>query len=97
VAQGVGPEFKPQYCKNKRDGGLKRMMEGVNLSMIYLIHCRNLCTCYNIPIPSTTIKEKKREKRLQRCSGMYALTHKEPRPANRHGKHLPGVMFLALP
>jgi hypothetical protein len=21
VAQGVGPEFKPQYCKNKKGGG----------------------------------------------------------------------------
>jgi hypothetical protein len=26
--------------------------------MIYLIHCKNLCTCYNVPSPIKTIKEK---------------------------------------
>jgi hypothetical protein len=27
-------------------------------SMIYLIHYKNLCKCYNVPIPSTAIKKK---------------------------------------
>jgi hypothetical protein len=34
--------------------GRGRMVEGVNSSMIYLIHCKNLCKCYNVPPPSTT-------------------------------------------
>jgi hypothetical protein len=28
--------------------------------MIYLIHCKNLCKCYNVPPPSTTEKKKKK-------------------------------------
>jgi hypothetical protein len=27
--------------------------------MIYLIHCENLCKCYNVPPPSTRIEKKK--------------------------------------
>jgi hypothetical protein len=34
-------------------------VEGVNSSMIYLIQCKNLCKCHNVPPPSTTIKKKK--------------------------------------
>jgi hypothetical protein len=30
-------------------GGWRRMMEGMNSSMIYLIYCKNFCKCYNIP------------------------------------------------
>jgi hypothetical protein len=37
----------------KRSGG-----EGVNSSMIYLIHCKDICKCHNVTQPSTTIKEK---------------------------------------
>jgi hypothetical protein len=36
----------------------RRMVEGVNSSMIYLIHYRSFCNCYNVPPPSTTIKIK---------------------------------------
>jgi hypothetical protein len=32
--------------------GLRRMVEGVNSSMIYLIYCKNLCKCHNIPHPA---------------------------------------------
>jgi hypothetical protein len=32
---------------------------GVNSNMIYLIHCKYLCKCYNLPTPSTTITKKK--------------------------------------
>jgi hypothetical protein len=38
-----------------RDGGGRREMEGVNSSMIYLTYCKNLCKCYSVPPPSTTI------------------------------------------
>jgi septal ring factor EnvC (AmiA/AmiB activator) len=27
-------------------------VEGANSSMIYLVHCKNLCKCYNVPPPS---------------------------------------------
>jgi hypothetical protein len=33
-------------------------VEGVNSSMIYLIHCKDLCKCHNVPPPITTIKKK---------------------------------------
>jgi hypothetical protein len=33
------------------------MAEGVNSSMIYLIHCKNSCKCHNVPPPSTAIKK----------------------------------------
>jgi hypothetical protein len=37
------------------------MMEGVNSSMIYLIH-KNFCKCHNVPPLSTTmIKEKEKK------------------------------------
>jgi hypothetical protein len=39
--------------------GVGREAEGKNSSMIYLVHCKNLCKCYNVPTPSTTIKKKK--------------------------------------
>jgi hypothetical protein len=35
-------------------------LEEENSSKMYLIHCKNLCKCYNIPPPSTIEKEKKR-------------------------------------
>jgi hypothetical protein len=34
-------------------------VEGVNSSMIYLIHCKNFYNCYNVPPLSTIIKKKK--------------------------------------
>jgi hypothetical protein len=37
--------------------GKMRAVEGVNSSMIYLIYCKNLCKCYNVPPPSTAIKK----------------------------------------
>jgi hypothetical protein len=35
------------------------MVEEVNSHMRYLIHCKNLCKCHNVPSPVTTIKETK--------------------------------------
>jgi hypothetical protein len=34
--------------------GWKKMMEGVNLIMIFLINYKNFCKCHNVPLPSTT-------------------------------------------
>jgi hypothetical protein len=42
-----------------RGGGIKERDKGVNLSMIYLVHCKNLCKCHNVPPPSTAIEENK--------------------------------------
>jgi hypothetical protein len=37
--------------------GIKESCRGMNSSMIYLVHCKNFCKCYNVPLPSTTIKK----------------------------------------
>jgi hypothetical protein len=34
------------------------MKEGVNSSLIYLIHSKNFCKCHNVCPPSTIIKNK---------------------------------------
>jgi hypothetical protein len=39
--------------------GWRREVEGGNSSLMYLIHCKNLCKCYNVPTPSTTKKNEK--------------------------------------
>jgi hypothetical protein len=39
---------------------MKESSEGGNPSMIYLIHGRNLWTCYNVPPPSTAMTKKKK-------------------------------------
>jgi hypothetical protein len=33
-------------------GGGWRAVEGVNSSMIYLVYCKNLCKCHNVPHPA---------------------------------------------
>jgi hypothetical protein len=38
-----------------RERGMGERTGGRNSSVIYLIHCKNLCKCYNVPISSTTI------------------------------------------
>jgi hypothetical protein len=35
--------------------GIRRMVECVNSSMMYLIYCKNFCKCHNVTPPSTTI------------------------------------------
>jgi hypothetical protein len=37
-------------------GGEKESSEEMNSSIIYLVHCKNLCKCHNVPPPRTTIK-----------------------------------------
>jgi hypothetical protein len=39
------------------EGGLRRAMERVNSTMIYLIYCRNFCKCHNVLPASTTTKK----------------------------------------
>jgi hypothetical protein len=37
--------------------GRRRMVEGVNSSMICLIYCKNFYKYHNVPPPSTTVKK----------------------------------------
>jgi hypothetical protein len=41
------------------EGGKRRVVEGVNLRMIYLIHYKDLYNCHSVPLPSTIIKKKR--------------------------------------
>jgi hypothetical protein len=45
------------YSRNWGRGEWRRMVEGVNSSMIYLIHCKNLCKCHNVPPPAQKRKK----------------------------------------
>jgi hypothetical protein len=38
---------------------------GVNSSIMYLIHCKNLCKCHSVPIPSIIIKEKNKKEKSE--------------------------------
>jgi hypothetical protein len=40
-------------------GSCRRAVQEVNSRMIYLIHCRKLCKCYNVPPPSPKIIKRK--------------------------------------
>jgi hypothetical protein len=39
-----------------RGEGMKESSGGVNSSMIYLIHCKNLCKCHSVPHPAQQLK-----------------------------------------
>jgi hypothetical protein len=41
------------------DGRQRRVLDGVNSSMIYLIYCKNFCKFYNVPTPGTTTKKRR--------------------------------------
>jgi hypothetical protein len=63
-------------CSRNQEGRWKRAVEGVNANMIYLIHGKNLCKCYNVPPPSTTvIKRKEHEIIGPSQKKWYILTH----------------------
>jgi hypothetical protein len=42
------------------EGWYRRMVEGVNKSMKYLIHCENIFKCQNVPCSITANKRKKK-------------------------------------
>jgi hypothetical protein len=44
-----------------RGQGMGKRSRGRNSRMIYLTHGKNLCKCYNVPTPSTTIKNVKKK------------------------------------
>jgi hypothetical protein len=50
--------------RNKRRGWWwKLVVDGVNSSMIYLMHCKKLCKSYNVPLPSIRIIKNFKKKR----------------------------------
>jgi hypothetical protein len=54
-----------RLIKGKPGAGarIKRAVEGWNQYDSYnLAHCKNFCKCHNVPPPSTTIKEKNKNK-----------------------------------
>jgi hypothetical protein len=42
-------------------GELRLAVEGVNSSVVYLIHCKNPCKCHNIPPTHHSNKEEKKD------------------------------------
>jgi hypothetical protein len=52
-----------KLLKESGEGRWLRIIEEVNSFMIYLIHCKNMCICQNIPLPITTIKAKIKKNR----------------------------------
>jgi hypothetical protein len=61
----------------------RKMVEEVNSCTIYLIYCKNLCKCHNVPPPMATIKEKGNQIFLfeKPCLSLYYLI---PIPPSGH-------------
>jgi hypothetical protein len=38
-----------------RGEGVKESSKGDDSNLIYLVHCKNFCECYNVPPSSTTM------------------------------------------
>jgi hypothetical protein len=55
--------------------GKRKMVEGVNSIMTYLIYCKNFCKCCNVLPPTTTIKKKtKKEKAVNIRRAIISLS-----------------------
>jgi hypothetical protein len=66
--QDISNELKPLY-QNGRRGEQRRMMKGVNSSIIYLIYCKSICKCHNVPpIQRNSKKERKKNFIPSYCS-----------------------------
>jgi hypothetical protein len=59
----VNTKMIPVETVESEKGEWGRAVEGVNSRMIYLIHCKNLGKCHNVPPHSTTIKKIKKERK----------------------------------
>jgi hypothetical protein len=52
----VNPKMTPvEAVPGIRRREMRERRGGVNSTMIYLIHCKNLCKCYHVPTPIRTI------------------------------------------
>jgi hypothetical protein len=56
-------------------GGCVGDNRGRNSNIVYLIHSKNLCKCYNVFMPSTTIKNKEISKKKRKKN--YSKIHQE--------------------
>jgi hypothetical protein len=54
-----------------REEELEESDGGENSSMIYLIHCESLCKYYNVPPPSTAIKEEEPQGHMDGKHALY--------------------------
>jgi hypothetical protein len=60
-----------------RGGGMQERSGGGNLSLMYLILCKNLCKCYNVPPPSTIIKKIKKRNGMSRLEPKVFMPHRD--------------------
>jgi hypothetical protein len=66
-----------------RRGGMKESsVEWVNSRMIYLTHCKNFCKCYNVPIPSITVKKERKKLWKPERSGTIFQALKKKKTVN---------------
>jgi hypothetical protein len=99
-----------QVCKWKNDTNWnyskkegKREWE-LNSSVTYLIHCKNLCKCHNVPPPSTAIKRKKRilfqdwacSSVVEQLPGMFKALSSIPKMTKMSCKELTNVSLWAI-
>jgi hypothetical protein len=49
-----------------RRGEMGEKRRGWNSSMIYLIHCKNLCKCYSVPHPAQKNNNNNKQPKAQR-------------------------------
>jgi hypothetical protein len=50
---------KKRKRAREREREKRERKEKKRKRIIYLIYCKNLCNCHNVPSPITTIKEKR--------------------------------------
>jgi hypothetical protein len=80
------------------------MVDSVNLSMIYLIYCKNFCKCHNAPPPSTTITTKENWGNGDMAQVVKSLssnssttkTEKETNIKNKNKQKLGSTSFIAI-
>jgi hypothetical protein len=66
--KNVGGRLQYEYCIRQKmipveipGMGESRIKEnGERVNSIYLIYCKNLCKCHNVPLPSTTKNKRKK-------------------------------------
>jgi hypothetical protein len=58
-----GKMISVETIPGMRERGKRRMVEGVNSSMIQSICCKNFYKCHNVPPPSTIKNERKKERK----------------------------------
>jgi hypothetical protein len=73
-----GKMISVETIPGMRERGKRRMVEGVNSSMIQSICCKNFYKCHNVPPPSTIKNERKKERQgfaVVQSTNVYLLIH----------------------